>query len=69
MSFFLILFTYSARSQDIPSSRRTDWTLAGYHGAIPAYPIVKNIMDYGGLADGIGLNDIALQNAITGSTN
>ena len=69
ISFFLSAISYEASSQVIPSSRRADWTLAGYHGTIPVYSTVKNITDYGGSGDGITVNDLALQNAITSLNN
>src|SRR4026209_3034448 len=69
LSFFLIIITYSAWPQVIPSSRRVDWTLAGYHGSIPVYPVVKNITDFGGSGNGITVNDPALQNAIASLNN
>ena len=69
VSFFLTVTAYCSWSQVIPSSRRADWTLAGYHGTIPVYSTVKNITDYGGSGDGITVNDLALQNAITSLTN
>jgi Pectate lyase superfamily protein len=68
VSFFLTVITHCTLSQVIPSSRNTDWTLAGYHGTIPVYPVVKNITDYGGSGNGVIGNDLALQNAI-GSLN
>ena len=43
--------------------------MAGYHGTIPVYSTVKNITDYGGSGDGITVNDLALQNAITSLAN
>ncbi|MEO8765498.1 MAG: glycosyl hydrolase family 28-related protein [Ginsengibacter sp.] len=63
--FFLTNTTFSVTSQVIPSSRSTDWKLAGYHGVIPVYPLVKNITEFGGSGDGITSNDLPLQNAIT----
>ncbi|MEP7110746.1 MAG: glycosyl hydrolase family 28-related protein [Ferruginibacter sp.] len=68
-SFSLAIITCCALSQVIPASRSADWTLAGYHGTIPNYPVVKNITDYGGFADGVTANDLALQNAIESLTN
>ena len=69
ISFFLTLITYYTSSQVIPAFRRADWTLAGYHGNIPVYTTVKNIIDYGGSGDGTTVNDVALQNAIIGLNN
>jgi len=66
---FLTVITHGAWCQVIPSFRSTDWTKAGYRGAIPVYPVVKNITDYGGSGDGFTLNDAALQNAITSLNN
>ena len=69
LSFVISLTTYCTWSQVIPSSRRADWTLAGYHGTIPVYSTIKNITDYGGSGDGITVNDPALQNAIASLNN
>ena len=65
LTFLLIVIVYCSYSQVIPSSRSTNWSLAGYAGIIPVYTAVENITDHGGSGNGITLNDAALQNAIT----
>ncbi len=69
VSFLLTVITHCTFSQIIPSFRKTDWSLAGYQGSIPVYPIVKNINDYGGSGNGVTANDAALQNAISSLNN
>ena len=61
----LIIITFSAIGQVIPVNRITDFTTAGYQGNIPVYPLVKNIIDFGGNGNGSSTNDLALQQAIS----
>ena len=67
--FLLTIITVSVCAQVIPVNRITDWTLAGYPGKIPVYPLVKNITDYGGTGNSTHANDQALQAAIAGLNN
>ncbi|MEJ7588966.1 MAG: glycosyl hydrolase family 28-related protein [Ferruginibacter sp.] len=69
LSFFLAIISFQSRSQIIPASRSTDWTLAGYNGIIPVYTLIRNITDYGGSGNGITPNGTALQNAIASLSN
>lgn len=69
VSFLFTVITHRTFSQIISSSCKTDWSLAGYQGSIPVYPVVKNINDYGGSGNGVTANDAALQNAISSLNN
>ena len=65
----LTLVTATVCAQVIPVYRITDWSKAGYPGKIPAYPVVKNITDYGGTGNSTNANDQALQAAIASLNN
>lgn len=63
--FYSLLFVTSfSYAQVLPSNRSVDWNLAGYTGAIPDYPTVVDISNYGGSGDGVGSNDTAFMNAV-----
>ncbi len=68
ISYIILLFFLlpgsNSFSQILPSSRSTNWAIAGYPGSIPVYPETKNIIDHGGNGNGVTANDIALTNAI-----
>lgn len=53
-----------AMAQTIPASRITDWSQAGMQDSVPVYNNTVDIMNYGGVADGITPNDIPFQNAL-----
>ena len=56
----------------IPSDRIGVWEANvrnGVIGGIPTYSAGPNIMDYGGIDDGTGSNNTALQSAIAASSN
>ncbi len=60
--FLLIsIYTYT---QVLPADRSVDWSLAGYRGAIPDYPTVVSITNYGGSGDGVSINDSAFTGAV-----
>lgn len=59
---FLASLNYA---QTLPSNRATDWTLAGYRGQMPTFNTVLDIQNFGGVGDGVVVNDTALQNALT----
>lgn len=61
---FLLLLNSNLSSQILPPGRSTNWTIAGYPGNIPVYDTIKNIIDFGGNGNGVGLNDAALVNAL-----
>ncbi len=65
----LTIITVNTCAQVIPVNRITDWSMAGYPGKIPVYPLVININDYGGMGNSTSANDQALQAAITGLNN
>lgn len=66
--FYLLLIapccTYITAAQTIPASRITDWRHAGLQDSVPAYNNMVDIMNYGGIPDGISPNDIPFQNAL-----
>ena len=56
----------------IPADRIGVWEANvrnGVIGGIPTYSAGPNIMDYGGIDDGTGSNNTALQSAIAASSN
>lgn len=67
--FLLAIITASAVAQVIPANRITDFTMVGYPGKIPVYPLVKNIINFGGTGNGTSTNDLALQQAISSLNN
>lgn len=69
MLCFMLVIGSHALCQNLPAFRTADWTNAGYKGNIPVYTIVKNILDFGGNGNGIAMNDVALQNAISSLNN
>ncbi|MCP4442257.1 MAG: T9SS type A sorting domain-containing protein [Aureispira sp.] len=52
-------------AQTLPSNRAVDWTLAGYRGQMPSFNTTLDIQSFGGVGDGLVVNDTAIQNAIT----
>lgn len=70
-TLFILIYLFAihiAVAQVIPAERRTDWTLAGIDGAIPAYTRIENILDHGGSGDGTTSNDVAFQDALASVT-
>lgn len=59
-----LAFTMGALAQTVPATRITDWSHAGMQDSIPVYNNVVNIMDYGGISDGVTANDTPFQNAL-----
>ncbi|MBS1585714.1 MAG: hypothetical protein JSS82_09225 [Bacteroidetes bacterium] len=59
-----IIIIPSALAQTVPAARVTDWSHAGTQDSLPVYGNVVNIMDYGGVADGITPNDTPFQSAL-----
>jgi hypothetical protein len=59
-----ILLGQNAISQVIPAARRTDWSLAGYRDTVPKYNHILDITSFGGVGDGITINDTAIEHAI-----
>ena len=70
LSFITLLFvspiTMQAQSggEIIPPDRRIDWT-PGIPGGIPEVPVVKNVMDFGAVADNSTDNRLAFNDAIS----
>lgn len=60
-----LIFIGTTFAQTLPSSRATDWTLTGYRGQMPTFNTVLDIQNFGGVGDGIVVNDTAIQNALT----
>lgn len=71
LSIIILGFCYASFSQQLTatfsgSPVKLDWQHAGYPGAaVPTYPIVVDIMTFGGNNTGLVSNDLALANAIS----
>ena len=64
LSALLLLTSVTLRSQTIPAARTVNWHSAGLSGPVPAYTNSISIVSFGGVGDGITINNTALQNAI-----
>jgi hypothetical protein len=53
------------RGQVIPSSRTVDWSLAGLSDTLPEPSIIINVSGFGAAGDGVTINDLPVQNAIS----
>lgn len=63
-SLLFLLIVSTAFSQIIPETRRIDWTTAGNRFVFPETAPEVSIFSFGGVADGITNNTIALNNAM-----
>lgn len=64
LTIFSLFLSGFAIAQTIPQNRITDWSKAGYNDSLPTYSNTVNIMNYGGVADGVTPNDSAIRAAI-----
>lgn len=62
---FVFLLQSVVFSQNLTSSRRTDWSVAGVEDTIPVYSNIYDFLQYGGANDGITSNNPALQSLLS----
>ena len=65
----LSFFCNNSYAQTIPASRLADWSKAGYGDTLPVYSTQVNIMNHGGVADGVTPNDNAFATAVAALNN
>ncbi|CAN5331527.1 hypothetical protein BH09BAC5_BH09BAC5_02560 [soil metagenome] len=63
-SFLLVTFSFFCFSQNLPQSRKTDWTYAGINHVVNQPATQINIMSFGADASGVIPSDVAIQAAI-----
>lgn len=63
--FIFWLLCTLLKAQSLPLNRRSDWQNAGRPTPIPEYQQMVNIQDFGGSGDGISLNEIPFQQALS----